>query len=89
MPPSWPSMFFIAILAWATAGFGATVEDARGLKNDALKLLQAGSNAETDTQACAEAVAKLQKAQQILESLDKLDSALAQEIGRASCRERV
>jgi tetratricopeptide (TPR) repeat protein len=62
---------------------GATVEDARTLKNDALKLLQAGSNAETDQKACAEAVAKLQKAQQILESLNQVDSTLAQEVNAA------
>jgi hypothetical protein len=73
----------VVVLLSSVACLGATVEDARTLKNDAIKLLQAGSNAETDPKACAEAVAKLQNAQQILEGLNQNQTALAQEVNAA------
>src|SRR5512137_2859521 len=77
------AVFCVAILLFSTTCPGATTDDARALKNDALKLLQAGSNAETDQKACAEAVAKLQNAQQILESLNQGETTLAQEVNAA------
>lgn len=80
---SLPMGLCVVVLLSSAACLGATTEDARTLKNDAIKLLQAGSNAETDPKACAEAVAKLQNAQQILEGLNQNQTALAQEVNAA------
>jgi tetratricopeptide (TPR) repeat protein len=61
----------------------ATVADARALKDEALKMIQSGSNSEVDPKVYAEAEEKLLKAQGILESLNESGGTLAQEIAAA------
>ena len=75
---SW--LLWLPMLVLCGAAQAATMDDARALKDEALKILQANSAGEADPKAYAEAVVRLEKAQTLLDGAGQGGTSLGQEI---------
>jgi hypothetical protein len=73
-------LVWLPFLVLCGAVRAASVDDARTLKDEAVKILQANSAGEADPKAYAEAVERLEKAQTLLDGAGQGGTSLGQEI---------
>jgi len=79
-----PWGIWVALLVAACpAVFGAAMDEAAALRDEALGILKAANSGGTDPKTYATALVKLERAQKLLEQANAEDSALAQEVGAA------